>query len=163
VDWVLIAIFGAIVVVAALLFGMMSVAKRRRAEADQRALDRRISHVVREAEWVHDQASLDLVGDTYTGNELRGAWEDTRHRMDDLVTAATALADDAPDEPLRQELQALTYALDLLTEALATSVGLRLGDAPDPASTTTAAASAAAVDECRHTLMVAIIPLTRRV
>jgi hypothetical protein len=86
VDWVLIAIFGAIVVVAALLFGMMSVAKRRRAQAAQRALDRRISHVVREAEWVHDQAS-----------------------------------------------------------------------------TTPAPAATEAVDECRHTLMVAIMPLSRRV
>jgi hypothetical protein len=163
VDWVLIAIFGAIVAVAALLFGMMSVAKRRGAQEAQRALDRRISHVVREAEWVHDQASLDLVGDTYTGDELRAAWEDTRHRMNDVGREATALADDAPDEQLRQELQALCYALDLLVEALATSVGLRLGDAQDPASTTPAPAATEAVHECRHTLMVAIMPLSRRV
>jgi hypothetical protein len=124
------------VVVAALLFGMMSVAKRRRAQAAQRALDRRISHVVREAEWVHDEASLDFVGD-----------EDTRQRMHDLGTDATALADDAPDEQLRQELQALCYALDLLADAL----------------DTTAPAATEAVEECRHDLMVAIMPLSRRV
>jgi len=162
-DWVLIAIFVAIVAVAALLFGMISSAKRRRIQAAQRALDRRISHVVREAEWVHDQGSLDLVGDTYTGDQLRSAWEDTQNRMHDLGTEATALADDAPDEQLRQELQALCYALDQLAEALATNVGLRLGDAQDPASTTTVPASVDAVDEHRHDLMVAIMPLSRRV
>jgi hypothetical protein len=94
--------------------------------------------VVREAEWVHDQASLDLVGDTYTGDELRAAWEDTRHRHERPGQGGDGPGGRCPDEQLRQELQALCYALDLLAEALATSVGLRLGDPRDPASTTPA-------------------------
>ncbi|HEY7070894.1 MAG TPA: resistance to Congo red protein [Acidimicrobiales bacterium] len=162
-DWALIGIFVAIVAVAALLFGMISSAKRRRIQAAQKALDRRISHVVKEAEWAHDQGSLDLVADTDTGDELRAEWEEARPRLHALGTEATALADDAPDEQLRQELQALCYALDLLTEALATHVGLRLGDPQDPASTTSVPASLDAVEQHRHDLMVAIMPLSRRV
>jgi hypothetical protein len=162
VDWALIAIIVAGVVAAALLFGLISAAARRRSQA-KGSLDRRISHLVGGAEWIHDQASLDLVGGTYTPARLRGAWEDTRHRMNDLGAEATALAVDAHDKQLQQELRYLSHALGLLAGALDTSVGLRLQEARDPGTAMAATASAEVVNQRRHDLMVAIVPLSRRV
>ena len=162
VNWALILTIVAIVVVAALVFGLIAAAARRRSQA-KGALDRRIAHLVGGAEWIHDQASLDLVGGTYTPERLRGAWEDTRHRMNDLGAEATALAVDAHDMQLQQELRVLSHSLGLLAGALDTSVGLRLQDAPDASTYMAASASAEAVNQRRHDLMVAIIPLSHRV
>ncbi len=162
VDWALILTIVAIVVVAALLFGLISAAARRRSQA-KGSLNRRISHLVGGAEWIHDQASLDLVGGTYTPDRLRSAWEDTRRRMNDLGAEATALAVDAHDKQLQQELRVLSHSIGLLAGALDTSVGLRLQDRQDATTAMAAGASAEAVNQRRHDLMVAIIPLSRRV
>jgi hypothetical protein len=162
VDWGPILIIVAVIGVAALVFGLISSAARRRSQA-KGSLDRRLSHVVGGAEWIHDQASLDLVGGTYTPDRLRGAWEDTRRRMNDLGAEATALAVDAHDQQLQQQLRALSHSLGLLAGALDTSVGLRLQDARDPGTAMAASASADVVNQRRHDLMAAIIPLSRRV
>jgi len=162
VDWALILTIVAIVVVAALLFGLISAATRRRSQA-KGSLNRRISHLVGGAEWIHDQASLDLVGGTYTPDRLHSAWEDTRRRMNDLGAEATALAVDAHDKQLQQELRVLSHSIGLLAGALDTSVGLRLQDRQDASTAMAAGASAEAVNQRRHDLMVAIIPLSRRV
>ena len=162
VDWGLILAIVAIIGVAALLFGLIAAAARRRSQA-KGSLDRRLAHLVGGAEWIHDQASLDLVGGTYTPDRLRGAWEDTRRRMNDLGAEATALAVDAHDQQLQQQLRALSHSLGLLAGALDTSVGLRLQDARDPGTAMAASASAEAVNQRRHDLRAAILPLARRV
>jgi hypothetical protein len=162
VDWGLILAIVAIIGVAALLFGLIAAAARRRSQA-KGSLDRRLAHLVGGAEWIHDQASLDLVGGTYTPDRLRGAWEDTRRRINDLGAEATALAVDAHDQQLQLQLRALSHSLGLLAGALDTSVGLRLQDARDPGTAMAASASADVVNQRRHDLMAAIIPLSRRV
>ena len=162
VDWGLIAVIVAIIAVAALLFGLISSATRRRSQA-KGSLERRLAHLVGGAEWIHDQASLDLVGGTYTPDRLRGAWEDTRRRMNDLGAEATALAVDAHDQQLQQQLRALSHSLGLLAGALDTSVGLRIQDARDPGAAMAASASADVVNQRRYDLMAAIVPLSRRV
>jgi hypothetical protein len=162
VDWGLILIIVAVIGVAALLFGLISSAARRRSQA-KGSLERRLSHLVGGAEWIHDQASLDLVGGTYTPDRLRGAWEDTRRRLNDLGAEATALAVDAHDQQLQQQLRVLSHSLGLLAGALDTSVGLRLQDTRDPGTAMAASASADVVNQRRHDLSAAIMPLARRV
>jgi hypothetical protein len=162
VDWAAVGLVVAILLVVAGLIALVSGAahKRRR---EQGTLHRRIAHVVGGAQWVHDQASLDLVGGTRSPDRLRVAWDDTRRRMNDLGAEASAIAADAHDEHVAGELRALGHALGLLAGALDTSVGLRLDGGTDPRTAAATDESYMAVNERRHELHAAIVPLARRV
>ena len=149
---------------AVLLIALLAAAASRRSRA-RATLDRRIAHLVGGAEWLHDQASLDLVGAAYTPDRLRAAWDDTRRRINDLGAEAATLAADAHDERLRGELGYLAHSLGLLGGALDTSVGLRLQEGgPGPRGTALAASeSVDVVNQRRHELRAAIAPLAARV
>lgn len=163
VDWGLIALIGAIALVAIALIALIASAVSRRSRA-QGALNRRIAHLIGGAEWVHDQASLDLAGGTYTPDRLRAAWDDTRHRINDLEVEANTVAADAHDERLRNELGNLAHSLGLLGGALDTSVGLRLqGGSQDPGAAMATSEAVDVVNQRRHELRAAIAPLAARV
>jgi hypothetical protein len=163
VDWGLIVVIGAIALVAIALIALIASAASRRSRA-QGTLNRRIAHVIGGAEWVHDQASLDLAGGTYTPDRLRAAWDDTRHRINDLQVEANTIAADAHDERLRYELGNLAHSLGLLGGALDTSVGLRLQEATrDPGTAMASSEAVDVVNQRRHELRAAIAPLAARV
>jgi hypothetical protein len=163
VDWGLIALIGGIALVVIALIALIASAASRRSKA-QGALNHRIAHLIGGAEWVHDQASLDLAGGTYTPDRLRAAWDDTRHRINDLEVEANTIAADAHDERLRNELGILAHSLGLLGGALDTSVGLRLQQGTqDPGTAMASTEAADVVNQRRHELRAAIAPLAARV
>jgi hypothetical protein len=163
VNWGLIALIGGIALVVVALIALIASAASRRSRA-QGALNRRIAHLIGGAEWVHDQASLDLAGGTYTPDRLRAAWDDTRHRINDLEVEANTVAADAHDERLRNELGILAHSLGLLGGALDTSVGLRLQQGTrDPGTAMATSEAADVVNQRRHELRAAIAPLAARV
>jgi hypothetical protein len=162
VDWGAVGLVVGILLVVAAIIALIASAARKRAH-EQGTLQRRIAHVVGGAQWVHDQASLDLIGSTQSPDRLRVAWDDTRRRMNDLGAEASAIAVDAHDQQAAGELRRLSQALGLLAGALDTSVGLRLNGGTDPATAAATDESFMTVNERRHELRAAIVPLTRRV
>ncbi|HZM31860.1 MAG TPA: hypothetical protein VFB77_15285 [Acidimicrobiales bacterium] len=163
VDWGLIALIGGIALAVIALIALIASAVSRRNKA-QGTLNRRIAHLIGGAEWVHDQASLDLAGGTYTPDRLRAAWEDTRRRINDLAVEANTIAADAHDERLRNELGYLGHSLGLLGGALDTSVGLRLQEGgQDPGRAMASSEAVDVVNQRRHELRAAIAPLAARV
>lgn len=162
VDWGAVGLVVAILLVVAGIIALISSASHKR-RREQGALQRRIAHVVGGAQWVHDQASLDLVGGTQAPERLRVAWDDTRRRMNDLGAEASAIAVDAHDPHVAGELRGLSHALGLLAGALDTSVGLRLDGGTDPRTAAATDESYMTVNERRHELHAAIVPLARRV
>jgi hypothetical protein len=162
IDWGTVAIVAAIVAVVAGLIALIAGTASKRSRATT-SLDRELAQVVGGAEWIHDQASLELIGGTHPPERLGPAWEDTRRRINDLGTHATAIAVDAKDETLSQQLYALTHALGLLGGALATSVGLRLQGGNDPGTRAAVDESFVTVNDRRHELHRALVPLAQRV
>ncbi len=162
IDWGTVAIIAAIVAVLAGVIAVIAGAgsKRRRAEA---SVNSRVAQVVGGAEWIHDQASLELIGGTRSPEQLRPAWDDTRRRINDLGAQAAAIAVDAKDEALGQQLHGLTHALGLLGGALDTSVALRLQGGNDPGTRAAVDESFVAVNDRRHELHRALVPLAQRV
>jgi hypothetical protein len=161
IDWGTVAIVAAIVAAIALLVALVGGAASRRRRA-QASVNSRVAQVVGGAEWIHDQASLELIGFTQSPERLRPAWEDTRRRINDLGAQASAIAVDAKDEALSQQLHALTHALGLLGGALDTSVGLRLQRGNDPGTRAAVDESFVTVNDRRHELHRALVPLAQR-
>jgi len=162
VDWGLIALIGGIALVVILLVALIAGAASRRRRT-QGMLRRRIAQVVGGAEWVHDQASLDLMGATQSPERLRAGWDDTRRRINNLGSEATAIAVDADDEALAHELRTLSHSLGLLAGALDTSVGLRVQGGDAPGARAAIDESFVTVSERRYELEAALAPLARRV
>ncbi len=162
VNWGLVALIAAIVVVVIAVIALIAGRARKRS-AEQGVLHRRIAQVVGGAQWVHDQASLDLIGGTQSPDRLRVGWDDTRRRMNDMGAEATAIAVDVHDQQLAGELRQLTHALGMLAGALDTNVGLRLSGRTDPGSVAATDESYVTVNERRHDLRAALAPLARRV
>jgi len=162
VDWGLIALIAGIALVVILLVALIAGAASRRRRT-QGMLRRRIAQVVGGAEWVHDQASLDLMGATQSPERLRAGWDDTRRRINNLGSEATAIAVDADDEALAHELRTLSHSLGLLAGALDTSVGLRLQGGDAPGARAAIDESFVTVSERRYELEAALAPLARRV
>lgn len=162
VNWGAIgAVVGIILVVAALI-ALISSRSRKQAQ-EKGTLNRRIAHVVGGAQWVHDQASLDLIGSTQSPDRLRVSWDDTRRRMSDLGAEVSSIAVSAHDKQVAGELRALGHALGLLEGALDTSVGLRMRGGYDAGTVAATDESFVAVNERRHELHAALVPLARRV
>lgn len=161
VDWGAVALVVAIILVVAAIIALIAGATRKRAR-EQGTLQRRIAHVVGGAQWVHDQASLDLVGGTQSPDRLRVAWDDARRRMNDLGAETAAIAVHARDDHVAGELRALGHALGLLAGALDTSVGLRLDGGTDPRTAAAIDESYMTVNERRRELHAALVPLARR-
>jgi hypothetical protein len=162
VNWALLAVLVAIVLVLAAIIAL--VRNRSQAQSRERGtLHRRIAHVVGGAQWVHDQASLELIGSTVPPERLRVSWDDTRRRMNDLGAEVSTIAVGAHDKAVSAELRTLGHALGLLEGALDTSVGLRLRGGYDAGTVAATDESFVAVNERRHELRAALVPLARRV
>jgi len=161
VDWGLIAIIGGIALaVILLLWLIVSALARRGREHD--VLDRRIAHLVGGAQWVHDQASLELMSGAQSPERLRAAWIDTRRRVNDLAGQASEAAVASRGDVAR-ELRQLAAALGSLEGAIDTHVDLRLQSPGDGAGSIAVNESAETVNERRHALRAAIAPLAARV
>jgi hypothetical protein len=160
VDWGLIAIIGGIgLAVILLLWLIISAVSRRGREHD--VLDRRIAHLVGGAQWVHDQASLELMSGSQSPDRLRAGWVDTRRRINDLAAQASEAAVSSRGD-VAQELRQLAAALGGLEGAVDTHVDLRLQSYGDAASSIAVNESAETVNERRHDLRAAIAPLAAR-
>jgi len=163
IDWGLIAVIGGIALVVIAIIALIASAASRRSR-EQGTLNHRIARVVGASEWVHDQASLDLVAGAYTPDRLRAAWDDTHRRINDLGVEVNTIAADTHDERLRGELAHLAHSLALLGGALDTSVGLRLQPpSQDPRLAMATSESIEVVNQHRHELHAAIMPLAARV
>lgn len=163
VDWGLVSLI-AVIGLAVLLLLWLVVAQVRKAGREHALLDRRIAHLVGGSQWVHDQASLELMSGTGSPERLRAAWADTRGRVNDLSAQASEAAITAQGD-VAGELRALSVALGSLEGAIDTHVALRL-EAPgreDAGAATAIAESAATVNDRRHALRAAIVPLAARV
>ena len=127
-------------------------------------LDRRVAHLVGGAQWVHDQASLELMSGTQSPERLRAAWADTRRRTNDLAAQASEAAVTARGDAAT-ELRNLSTALGGLQGAIDTHVEMRLQahGAGDAGASMAINESAATVNERRHALRMAIAPLAARV
>ena len=163
VDWGLIAIIAAIALAVLLLLWLV-ISQVSRSSREHETLDRRLAHLVGGAQWVHDQASLDLMSGTQSPERLRAAWMDTRRRVNDLATQASEAAVTARGDVVG-ELRRLSTALTDLEGAMDTHVDLRLrAHGPDDAGANIAInESAETVNERRHALRAAIAPLAARV
>jgi hypothetical protein len=162
VDWGLIALIagGAVLVLA--IIWLIAAAVRRRAVAAQ-ARRRHLGDLVSRAEWIHDEASLEVMAATASPERLRTAWVDTHRRINDLSAEATALAarDDYRDEA--DDLRRLSHSLGRLAGALDTHVSLHLQDLTDPAVSGALGASTETVTLRRDELRAAIAPVASRV
>jgi hypothetical protein len=162
VDWGLIALIGGIALAVALLLWLV-ISQVSRSSREHDTLDRRIAHLVGGAQWVHDQASLELMSGTQSPERLRGAWTDTRRRVNDLATQASEAAVTARGDVVG-ELRQLSSALTALGGAMDTHVDLRLqAHGTDAGATIAINESAETVNERRHALRAAIAPLAARV
>jgi hypothetical protein len=162
VDWGLVALIAGIALAVVLLLWLV-ISQVSRTSREHDTLDRRIAHLVGGAQWVHDQASLELMSGTQSPERLRAAWIDTRRRVNDLATQASEAAVTARGDVVG-ELRQLSTALTALGGAMDTNVDLRLR----PQGTDAGAAiaineSAETVNERRHALRAAIAPLAARV
>jgi hypothetical protein len=162
VDWAPIALIagGAVLVLA--IIWLIAAAMRRRAVAAQ-ARRRHLGDLVSRAEWIHDEASLEVMAATASPERLRTAWVDTHRRINDLSAEATALAarDDYRDEA--DDLRRLSHSLGRLAGALDTHVSLHLQDLTDPAVSGALGASTETVTLRRDELRAAIAPVASRV
>jgi hypothetical protein len=162
VDWGLIALIGGIALAVALLLWLI-ISQVSRSSREHDTLDGRIAHLVGGAQWVHDQASLELMSGTQSPERLRGAWMDTRRRVNDLATQASEAAVTARGDVVG-ELRQLSSALTVLGGAMDTHVDLRLqAHGTDAGATIAINESAETVNERRHALRAAIAPLAARV
>lgn len=161
VDWGLIALIGGIAL-AVLLLVWLVVSQVSRSSRDHATLDRRIAHLVGGAQWVHDQASLELMSGAQSPDRLRASWVDTRRRVNDLATQASEAAVTSRGD-VAQELRLLSSALSGLEGAIDTHVDLRLQSQGDSAASIAVNESAQTVNERRHALRAAIAPLAARV
>jgi hypothetical protein len=162
IDWGLIALIGGIALAVALLLWLI-ISQVSRSSREHDTLDRRIAHLVGGAQWVHDQASLELMSGTQSPERLRGAWMDTRRRVNDLATQASEAAVTARGDVVG-ELRQLSSALTALGGAMDTHVDLRLqAHGTDAGAAIAINESAETVDERRHALRAAIAPLAARV
>jgi hypothetical protein len=162
IDWGLIALIGGIALAVALLLWLI-ISQVSRSSREHDTLDRRIAHLVGGAQWVHDQASLELMSGTQSPERLRGAWMDTRRRVNDLATQASEAAVTARGDVVG-ELRQLSSALTALGGAMDTHVDLRLqAHGTDAGAAIATNESAETVNERRHALRAAIAPLAARV
>lgn len=161
VDWGLVGLVAAAVVVVALLVGLIAGRARAR-RRDRLAESRRLAHLVGGAGWVHDQASLELMGGAESPERLRQAWGDVRRRINDLAAGAAEAAVGA-DPDVADELRRLGRALGDLERAIDTNVEMRVQSSGGPGSTTAVDESAAVLNQRRHDLSAAIAPLAARV
>jgi hypothetical protein len=120
-----------------------------------------VAHLVAGARWAHDEASLGLLSRTPSPERLRLEWADTRRRVNDLAAEAAEVAVTAPGD-VSLELRHLAGALNQLESAIDQHVDLRL-QAEEDGDTLVVDESALAVDERRHELDAAIVPLAARV
>jgi hypothetical protein len=160
-DWGLVGLIAAIALAVALLIVLVASQVRRRGREHQ-VLSRRLAHIVGGSQWVHDQASLELMSGAQSPERLRSGWNDVRRRINDL-SAETAEAALGADEATATELRRLGGALGQLEGAIDTNVELRLQSSGDAGSLTAIDESVATVNERRHELRAAIAPLTDRV
>jgi hypothetical protein len=162
VNWGLIALIAGIVLAGVLLLWLI-ISQISRSSREHDTLDRRIAHLVGGAQWVHDQASLELMSGTQSPERLRAAWMDTRRRINDLATQASEAAVTARGDVVG-ELRQLSSALTALGGALDTHVDLRLqAHGADAGAAIAIDESAEAVNERRHALRAAVAPLAARV
>jgi len=162
VNWGLIAVVAGIGLAIVLLLGLI-ITQVSRSGREHDTLDRRIAHLVGGAQWVHDQASLELMSGTQSPEWLRGAWVDARRRVNDLAAQASEAAVSARGDVVG-ELRRLSSALTGLEGAMDTHVDLRLRARGDDAGAALAVnESAETVNERRHALRAAIAPLAARV
>ncbi len=162
IDWGLIALIAGIALAVVLLLWLV-ISQVSRSSREHETLDRRIAHLVGGAQWVHDQASIDLMGGTQSPERLRAAWTDTRRRVYDLATQASEAAVSARGDVVG-ELRRLSTALTDLEGAIDTHVDLRLrAHGNDAGANIAVNESAETVNERRHALRAAIAPLAARV
>ena len=162
IDWGLVALIAGIALAVVLLLWLV-ISQVSRSSREHETLDRRIAHLVGGAQWVHDQASLELMSGTQSPERLRAAWMDTRRRVFDLATQASEAAVSARGEAVG-ELRRLSTALTDLEGAIDTHVDLRLrAHGNDAAANIAVNESAETVNERRHALRAAIAPLAARV
>jgi hypothetical protein len=162
INWGLIALIAGIALAVALLLWLI-ISQISRSSREHETLDRRIAHLVGGAQWVHDQASLELMSGTQSPERLRGAWMDTRRRINDLAAQASEAAVTARGDAVG-ELRQLSGALTALGGALDTHVDLRLqAHGADAGAAIAVNESAETVNERRHALRAAIAPLAARV
>jgi hypothetical protein len=162
VDWGLIALIAGIALAVVLLLWLI-ISQVSRSSREHETLDRRIAHLVGGAQWVHDQASLELMSGSQSPERLRGAWMDTRRRINDLAAQSSEAAVTARGDAVG-ELRQLSSALTVLGGALDTHVDLRLqAHGPDAGAAIAVNESAETVNERRHALRAAIAPLAARV
>jgi hypothetical protein len=150
---------------AVLAIGLIVALVARRASqrnAVAATQSQRYQQLVGEAMWLHDQASVDLLGAGGRDPErVRLEWNDVRRRADELQNQSTTLALNAPAET-SPVLQQLGRAVGGLTGALDTYVGLRSRDAIDDTLQPALTASADAVGLRRRELEAAIDALRTR-
>jgi hypothetical protein len=162
VDWGLIALIAGIALAVAILLWLI-ISQVSRSSREHDTLDRRIAHLVGGAQWVHDQASLELMSGTQSPDRLRAAWMDTRRRVNDLAAQASEAAVTARGDVVG-ELRQLSSALTVLGGALDTHVDLSLqARGADAGAAIALDESAQTVNERRHALRAAIAPLAARV
>ena len=162
IDWGLVALIAGIALAVVLLLWLV-ISQVSRSGREHETLDRRLAHLVGGAQWVHDQASLDLMSGTQSPERLRAGWMDTRRRVNDLATQASEAAVSARGDVVG-ELRRLSTALTDLEGAIDTHVDLRLRAHGDDAGANIAVnESAETVNERRHALRAAIAPLAARV
>lgn len=159
-TWVLAVVVGvgAVVVLALVGSALGRSSSRRRAVHD--AERQQLRHVLGGATWVHDQASIEIIGGGGQSPErLRMGWEDTRRRINDLGSECATLALQS-DPPTGAALSQLGQALGALSGALDTNVSLRLRtDLDDPSVGDALRASNEAVEARRRDLAGAITSL----
>jgi hypothetical protein len=151
-DWLLWVIVAAIAVVAIALVAWLLANRASQRKAVAAAHTRNYQQLVGEAIWLHDQASVDLLGaGSRAPDRIRMEWDDVRRRSRELQSQSTTLALSAPPETA-PSLQRLGQAVGGLTGALDTYVDLRARDDIDDTVQTAMRASAEAVDLRRREL-----------
>jgi hypothetical protein len=161
IDWGLVGLIAAIALAVALLIVLVASQVRRRGR-EQQVLGRRLAHIVDGSQWVHDEASLELMSGAQSPERLRSGWNDVRRRINDL-SVETAEAALGADEATATALGRLGSALGQIEGAIDTYVELRLQSTGDAGSLTAIDESVATVNERRHELRAAIAPLAARV
>ncbi len=163
IRWVII---GIVAIVALLVIGGVASSLGRRNDQvqdrrDQQRLVRheRLSRIVGGGQWVHDQVSLEMLNPSVDAARLQLNWQDSRRRIYDLGSEATALAVNS-DPQTSLALRDLSRTLGSLVGAIDTNVGLRSTSDPEDASARNAlVASNNAVQARRAELEAALLPL----
>ena len=155
-DWLIIAILAVAAFAVILVATSLSSSRSRKKEAARASFNRSLDQVIGGSRWVHDQATIDVLGAT-NPEQLRHIWNNTRARIVDVEGDVAVFSAGISDPGLQHSLATLGQSLAETRSVLESNVATRLE--PGAGREELVQSSNRAVYDRRPQLLAAIAPV----